>query len=423
MHLTHLSLRDFRSYAQAELPLDPGITVLVGPNGVGKTNIVEAIGYLATQDSHRVGNDAPLVRFGAERALIGAGLRRGSQDASVEIELVPGKANRARINRSAQVRAREALGLVRSVLFAPEDLELVKGDPGARRRFVDDLVVQLRPDQAAARGDYERVLKQRNALLKSARTQGRLTSSHEATLDVWDTHLAEAGARVLRNRLHVLGLLAPHIDASYRAFTDGGKPATVRYDTAAVDAQAEPLGDASAAIAPDALLGRTVEELAAVLSVAMLAARRREVERGVTLVGPHRDDIVLGLGPAPAKGFASHGETWSLALALRLAAYAVLVEDDPSEAARPVLILDDVFAELDTRRRMLLVEAMGPAQQILVTAAVRQDVPQELQARFVDVGPGWIGAPAESEKPDAEPSIPIGTYDEVGMQGSQEEAP
>lgn len=396
MFVSHLSLKDFRSYPSAELSLGAGTTVLVGHNGVGKTNVVEAIGYLSTQGSHRVSQDGPLVRFGAERALIGARIKRATQSTSVELELIPGRANRARINRSNPMRAREALGLVRSVLFSPEDLDLVKGDPGARRRFLDDLVVQLRPDQGAVRADYERVLKQRNALLKSARHGGRLSSSHEATLDVWDAHLAAAAARVLRNRVHVLGLLAPHLGAAYASLTDGSKPASALYLSTAT-------GDAERAAAPGEpvadprLVGADLDAVEALMTSSLAAARRREAERGITLVGPHRDELTLSLGTAPAKGFASHGETWSLALALRLAAYAVLVEDDPAPAARPVLLLDDVFAELDARRRTRLVSAVVGAEQVIVTAAVREDVPSELDAVLVPVGPGWVGAPDGEE--------------------------
>lgn len=402
MIVTHITFADFRSYQRAELELDAGVTVLIGPNGVGKTNVLEALGYISTQDSHRVAHDAPLVRFGTERARVAARITRGTQSTDVEIELIPGRANRARINRSAPGRAREAFGLLRSVLFSPEDLALVTGDPGGRRRFVDDLVVQLRPDQGAVRAEYDRVLKQRNALLKSVRASGgRFTESHASTLDVWDEHLALAGARVLRNRVHVLGLLAPHLRRAYASLTDGSKEATARY-LSSVSGEAGNLPDVSDAVGPGphadpALVGVGNEDLAQLLLEALGRARKRELERGLTLVGPHRDEVVLGLGPAPAKGFASHGEGWSLSLALRLASYSVLTEDDPSPAARPVLMLDDVFAELDSRRRAALVSTVQDAQQVIVTAAVREDVPAELEAELVDVGPGWVGQEPEPD--------------------------
>jgi DNA replication and repair protein RecF len=411
--VTHVTLQDFRSYTRAELDLDDGVTVLVGQNGVGKTNVVEALGYLSTQDSHRVAHDAPLIRFGAERAWIGARVVRGTQRTDVEVELIPGRANRARINRSNPQRARAALGILRSVLFSPEDLELVNGDPGARRRFIDDLVVQLRPDQAAVRSEYEKVLKQRNALLKSVRAAGgRFTDAHAATLDVWDEHLAVHGARMLRNRVHVLGLLAPHLRDSYASLTDGSKTATARYLSTcsgaggALPALSDAVGPGPHA-APE-FVGASDEDLKALLLQALGQARRRETERGLTLVGPHRDEVVLGLGPAPAKGFASHGESWSLALALRLASYAVLTEDDPSPASRPVLMLDDVFAELDARRRAALVSTVHDAQQVIVTAAVREDVPPELDARLVPVGPGWLGQEPGQDPAAAEEATAAG---------------
>ena len=396
MIVTHVTLQDFRSYSRAELDLTEGVTVLVGQNGVGKTNVVEALAYLSTQDSHRVAHDAPLIRFGADHAWIGARVVRGTQKTDVELELIPGRANRARINRSNPHRAREALGILRSVLFSPEDLELVNGDPGARRRFIDDLVVQLRPDQAAVRSEYERVLKQRNALLKSVRAGGgRFTDAHATTLDVWDEHLAVHGARMLRNRVHVLGLLAPHLESAYASLTDGSKTATARYSSTVTGANGvlPPMADAVGQgphAAPE-LIGASDEALKVLLLRALAQARQRETERGLTLVGPHRDEVVLGLGPAPAKGFASHGESWSMALALRLASYVVLTEDDPSPASRPVLMLDDVFAELDAKRRAALVSTVNDAQQVIVTAAVREDVPSELDATLVPVGPGWIG--------------------------------
>ncbi|GER22971.1 DNA replication and repair protein RecF [Zafaria cholistanensis] len=419
MYISHLSLTDFRSYAQADFELGPGTTVFVGSNGVGKTNIAEAIGYLASLSSHRVSTDAPLIRFGAERALVRARVARGGQATAVELEITAGKANRARINRANPVRARDILGIVRTVLFAPEDLALVKGDPANRRRFLDDLMVALRPHHAATRGDYERVLKQRNALLKSARS-GRYTAAHESTLEVWDQHLAQAGARLLRGRLDVLELLSAHLGTEYAGLTDGSKAATARYrctvveeldddgGTAALPATAlppsaipsasqdrdrqDPAGgtrEAGAVRAPG-LEGAGIGDLERMFLEALAAHRKKETERGITLVGPHRDELDLFLGPAPAKGYASHGETWSLALALRLASYRVLGEDDPREGAGPILILDDVFAELDADRRSRLAAVVAGAEQVIVTAAVAADVPSELGGRVLRVTPGHV---------------------------------
>lgn len=398
MYISHVSLTDFRSYAQADVELGPGTNVLVGSNGVGKTNIIEAIGYLATLSSHRVTNDGPLLRFNTERALVRARVHRAKQVTTLEVEITAGKANRARINRANPVRARDILGIVRTVLFAPEDLALIKGDPSNRRRFLDELLVTLRPGQAATRGDYERVLKQRNALLKSARAGGKLSTAHESTLDVWDTHLARAGARVVRGRLDVLKMLSPYMAGAYASLADANKVARAHYQSTIVadfdedDTTADPPltdGD-SAPVAPAVLLDANLEELEEMFLAALLEKRAKELERGITLVGPHRDDVLLTLGSAPAKGYASHGETWSLALALRLAAYKVLGEDDPRPGAGPILILDDVFAELDATRRTRLASIVAGADQVIVTAAVAGDVPQELGGTFLRVSPGVV---------------------------------
>ncbi|KEF08035.1 MULTISPECIES: DNA replication/repair protein RecF [Streptomyces] len=366
MHVSHLSLADFRSYARVEVPLDPGVTAFVGPNGQGKTNLVEAVGYLATLGSHRVSSDAPLVRMGAERAIVRAAVVQGERQQLVELELNPGKANRARINRSSQVRPRDVLGIVRTVLFAPEDLALVKGDPGERRRFLDELITARSPRMAGVRSDYDRVLKQRNTLLKSAalarRHGGRQMDL--STLDVWDQHLARVGAELLAQRLDLIATLQPLADKSYEQLAPGGGPLSMEYRGSA----GEGLGGVS-----------TREELYGLLIEALGAARKNEIERGVTLVGPHRDDLLLKLGQLPAKGYASHGESWSYALALRLASYDLL----RGEGNEPVLVLDDVFAELDSRRRERLAELVAPGEQVLVTAAVDDDVPGVLSgARF-----------------------------------------
>ncbi|WP_431043284.1 DNA replication/repair protein RecF [Streptomyces sp. P1-3] len=370
MHVSHLSLADFRSYARAEVPLDPGVTAFVGPNGQGKTNLVEAIGYLATLGSHRVSSDAPLVRMGADRAVIRAAVVQGERQQLIELELNPGRANRARINRSSQVRPRDVLGIVRTVLFAPEDLALVKGDPGERRRFLDELITARAPRMAGVRSDYERVLKQRNTLLKSAamaRRHGGRTMDL-STLDVWDQHLARAGAELLARRLDLIATLQPLADKAYEELAPGGGPLSFDYRGSAGEAMAEARGR---------------EELYEVLLAALADARKQEIERGVTLVGPHRDDLVLRLGQLPAKGYASHGESWSYALALRLGSYELL----RAEGNEPVLVLDDVFAELDARRRERLAELVAPGEQVLVTAAVDDDVPPVLAgARYAVAG-------------------------------------
>ena len=398
MYLEHLSLTDFRSYAQVDLPLEPGVTVLVGSNGIGKTNLMEAIGYLATLSSHRVSSDAPLLRFGTDRALVRARLVRGEQTTVLELEINASRANRGRINRSNPVRARDLLGICQTVLFAPEDLALVKGDPSNRRRFLDELLVSLMPRHSATRTDYDRVLKQRNALLKSARA-GKFTAGHEATLDVWDQHMARAGAELLHARLELVELLRPHLAKAYAQLTDGSKEANAVYRSTLQNLMDDDGGAASGtggslmvdgSAAAENLRDLTVEDLTGRYVQAFAASRRKELERGISLVGPHRDELELILGEAPAKGYASHGETWSMCLSLRLASYYVMLDDTRTGGSAPILILDDVFAELDVGRRRKLAAIVSGAEQVLVTAAVDADIPEELSGRRVKVIPGGI---------------------------------
>jgi DNA replication and repair protein RecF len=375
MHVRHLSLVDFRSYATAELALDPGPSVFVGPNGQGKTNLVEAIGYVATLGSHRVAHDAPLVRAGAERAIVRTAVVQAGRELIVELEIVPGRANRARLNRAPVARPREVLGALRTVLFAPEDLALVRGDPSERRKFLDDLLVSRHPRYAGVRADYDRVLKQRNALLKTAGSARRAGSSGDLrTLDVWDNHLAEHGAALLAGRLELVAALGPYVTKAYDAVSRGRGSAVITYKPSWVEAE------------DDEVPAADREVLNARLVAALARARQQEVDRGTTLVGPHRDDLVLALGDLPAKGYASHGESWSYALALRLASYDLLTAD----GGEPVLILDDVFAELDTQRRERLAELVAGAEQVLVTAAVPGDVPETLQGARYDVMAGEV---------------------------------
>ncbi len=395
MHVTHLSLVDFRSYPEVELDLRPGVTAFVGPNGQGKTNLVEAIGYVATLASHRVASDAPLVRAGAERAVVRTAVQRDGRSTLVELEITPGRANRARLNRSPVPRPREVLGSLRTVLFAPEDLALVKGDPEGRRRFLDELLVLLAPRFAGVRADYERVLRQRNALLKQAtpaRRRGRpageradLGASIDSTLDVWDTHLATVGGELLAARMFLVQRLAPHVLSAYQQVSDAVGQASLGYRST-LD---ETLPDLPGVLRSGGdLPGR--QALTEALAAELLAKRSREIERGQSLVGPHRDDLVLELGALPAKGYASHGESWSYALALRLAGYELLRGDSSTGDGEPVLILDDVFAELDTGRRNRLAGLVAPAEQVLVTAAVEQDVPEALAGDRVAVQEGQV---------------------------------
>ena len=377
MHLRRLAVTDFRSWSEVELDLTPGVTVLVGPNGVGKTNLVEALGYVATLGSHRVATDAPLVRRGAQRAVVRVVVVHRGRELAVELEITPGRANRARVNRSPVARPRDVLGILRTVLFAPEDLALVRGDPGERRRFLDDLLVSRRPGFAGVRADYDRVLKQRGALLKTARAGGR---GDLGTLDVWDGHLARHGAALLAGRLALVDALAPHVVEAFSEVAQTSAAAAVAYRATVP------------AVAP----GAGAAELETALLDELGRVRRQEIERGVCLVGPHRDDLELRLGDGPAKGYASHGESWALALALRLASYRLLCADD----VEPVLVLDDVFAELDAHRRRALADVAVRAEQVVVTAAVGEDVPEALGGRWFRIGAGRV-EPAAAVPPGA----------------------
>ena len=387
MRVSHLSLRDFRSYAEVDLELDPGVTAFVGPNGQGKTNLVEAIGYLATLGSHRVAQDAPLVRLGAERAVVRGRVVRDDRSLLLEIEITPGRANRARLNGSPVPRPREVLGVLRSILFAPEDLALVKGDPAERRRFLDDLLVLRAPRYAGVRADYDRVLRQRNALLKSG--AGRRADQVDLrTLEVWDSHLATAGAELLAGRIDLVDHLRPLVDKAYQAVAETGfsvtGPAAIDYRSSLFERRHPDRGAAAEPDAEDVPLVADRDLLAAAMLERMAVERKAELDRGVSLVGPHRDELVLKLGPLPAKGYASHGESWSFALALRLAAYDLL-RSETDAGGEPVLILDDVFAELDGHRRERLAAIASGAEQVLVTAAVPDDVPEALTGARVDV--------------------------------------
>ena len=437
MFLTHLSLADFRSWPFAELEFGPGVTTLTGRNGQGKTNLVEAVEYLATLGSHRVASDAPLIRFGSPRALVRARVQAGLDDPralALEIEINAGKANRASLNRGPLKRPRDLLGALRVVVFAPDDLALVKGDPSDRRRFIDELVTARWPRLAGVRADYDRVLRQRSALLKSlGGRRGAVGPDVAATLDVWDDQLARLGGELLHARLQTLADLADPVAEAHLAIAPTNNVARVGYKSSSLgwdpspgeglppraarpepEAAGEPSppedtegpGEVPPASPPTevgsgSVLDASPDALAEVLRARMLARRSEEIARGVTLVGPHRDDLVLSLGHLPAKGYASHGESWSFALALRLGAYAMLRAD----GVEPVLILDDVFAELDEVRRARLAERILGAEQVLITAAVASDGPAALAGRRYRIADGTVTPVSEQEAdrdPDAE---------------------
>ena len=405
MHVAHLSLHNFRSYADLDVALEPGATAFIGRNGQGKTNLVEAIDYLSRLSSHRVATDAPLIRAGADQAVVRASVVKEGRTALLEVELNPGRANRARINRSPLPRPREIIGLVRTVVFAPDDLTLVKGDPSDRRKMLDDLLVLRTPRLAGVRSDYDRILKQRNSLLKTAGiARGSSREAAMATLEIWDDNLARVGAEILGARLQLVEDLRPYLGKAYEAVARGASrdDADLEYkpsiDLSSVVEERGAQATSLETTSDEGLEARSARTSAAGLETALLAAiaarRKDELDRGISLVGPHRDELLLTLGTGsgpddlrlPVKGYASHGESWSFALALRLASYDLLRADGDD----PILVLDDVFAELDAERRSQLAELVAGAEQVLVTAAVAADVPASLQGVRYRVADGEV---------------------------------
>ncbi|GFK20377.1 DNA replication/repair protein RecF [Corynebacterium glutamicum] len=368
MHIRSLELRDYRSWPELKVDLEPGITVFIGRNGFGKTNIVEAIGYLAHLSSHRVSSDAPLVRAHAENARVSAVAVNQGRELAAHLLIKPHAANQASLNRTKVRTPRELLGVVKTVLFAPEDLALVKGEPAERRRYLDDIIATRQPRMAGIKADYDKVLKQRNALLKTATIALRRGYGTEegaaalSTLDTWDGQLARLGAEVMAARFALLNELGPKIYEAYTTIAPESRPAAVNYKTT-IDQGLSQFSEFDAGI------------IEATLLTELAAKRQREIERGSSLVGPHRDDVDLMLGDQPAKGFASHGETWSFALSLRIAEFNLL----KSDGTDPILILDDVFSELDAGRREKLVGIAQEVEQVLITAAVHDDLPENLK--------------------------------------------
>ena len=361
MKISHLSLQDFRSYKNLELPLNEGTHIFIGENGEGKTNIVEAIMYLALLSSHRISTDAPLIKLGAERGYIRAKVSDQDRDTLIELEINNGKANRAKVNQNPVRSQRAISGIVKAICFSPEDLDLVRGDPSERRSFLDHLLIQRNPRLGGVISDYEKALKQRNTLLKAR--------APESTLAPWNEHLANFGGEIIAARLKLIRELIPHLMNSYENISVKKQP-SLEYKSN-LDNLTEDKEDNKSEIL------RKIEEVGF-----------QERERGVSLVGPHRDDLLLNLGEHPVKGFASHGESWSIALSLRLASYQLLKADGDN----PILILDDVFSELDEKRRERLVVLTNTAEQTLITVAVANDLPSELTGSRYQVANGLVTA-------------------------------
>lgn len=357
MRINHLSLKDFRSYSELDLDLDPGATTFIGDNGSGKTNIAEAIIYLSFLASHRVSQNQPLIRLGANQAVIRAEIERDERKLQVDLEINLQKANRAQLNQNPLRSQREILGACQSVYFSPEDLDLVRGDPSTRRDFLDRLLITRSPRLAGVISDYERVVKQRNALLK--------TRAPQSALVPWNEQLILIGSILTTERIKLCELLNPWVSENYANLNEI-RPLSISYKSSLDE------------------LSNNLEQNKEILDLRLQAVQYQEVERGVTLVGPHRDDLHLQLGEFPTKGYASHGESWSVAISLRLGAFNLL----QNEGAEPILILDDIFSELDTFRRAQLMKATQVAEQTIITAAVEGDLPVGLatQRRYVQLG-------------------------------------
>ena len=397
MFIKHLELNNFRNYLKADVALSTGVNLLVGPNGQGKTNIVEAIRYLSTLSSHRVAGYIPMIKQDAGQAVVRALASHEDRDVLLELELNRDNPNKARINKSPAQKVRDVLGYVNSVTFAPEDLDIIKRDPSNRRAFIDELVVQVWPRFAGVYADYERVLKQRNTLLKSARQTGAKGSAL-STLDAWDQSLIAYGSEIIAARVDLIERLRPHLFAAYQSIAIANNEPKILIKSSLLSANVAHYLDELEANFAKAEFEEEQEaeflkigeraEIEELFRLKLQSVRPKELERGITLVGPHRDDLVLLLGTLPAKGYASHGESWSYALALRLASIELLRNE--TRSGDPILILDDVFAELDAGRRERLAAMVKNNEQVLITAAVAEDIPKELVATVFNVKAGEV---------------------------------
>lgn len=401
MFIKHLELNNFRNYVRADVALKPGVNLLVGPNGQGKTNLVEAIRYLSTLSSHRVAGYIPMIKQDAGQAVVRALASHDERDVLLELELNRESPNKARVNKSPAQKIRDILGYVNSVTFAPEDLDIIKRDPSNRRAFIDELVVQVWPRFAGVYADYERVLKQRNTLLKSARQTGAKGSAL-STLDAWDQSLIAYGSEIIAARVDLIERLRPYLFAAYQSIAIANNEPKMLIKSsllsASIASHFDDLDEGSDNWEAEFLQTGVREEIEELFRLKLQSVRPKELERGITLVGPHRDDLVLLLGTLPAKGYASHGESWSYALALRLASIELLRKE--TRSGDPILILDDVFAELDAGRRERLASMVKNNEQVLITAAVAEDIPKELIATVFHVSAGVVTA--DGEVPDVE---------------------
>lgn len=347
MLITNLNLNNYRSYTTLDLSLDPGVSIFVGKNGEGKTNIAEAVLYLTFLSSHRASGNTPLIKLGSQSAYIRAKVKYPEREILVEVEINADKANRAKVNQNQARSQKEIFGIVQTIYFSPEDLDIVRGDPSERRRFIDQLLTLRSPRIAGVISDYERAVKQRNSLLK--------TRASTDALNPWDKQVAELGGELITLRMLALDELKPIFNQVYKDISDT-KPAEIVYKSSIENPS----------LNQDENSEKIMERL--------VNNRGAELDRGLTLTGPHRDDLLLILGDHLVKGYASHGESWSIALSLKLATYNLLKLDGLS----PILILDDVFSELDEERRERLAEIAKSADQTIITVAVENDLPKSI---------------------------------------------
>jgi DNA replication and repair protein RecF len=358
MQLAHLWLTDFRGHQESEVEVGPGITVFAGGNAQGKTTVLEAVGWLARMSSFRAAPDSALVRVGCEKAIVRAEIVPANRGPDVrpdliEAEIAAAGRNRVLLNRKPLPRARDLLGSLRVTVFAPDDLRLVKAGPAERRAELDDLLVALSPRYDAVQSDYERVLRHRNAWL---RTWSR--ADDPATLDVWDEQLVRAGAELVRGRLKLLERLAAPLGKAYGDVAGAAADVAGAYEASWAR---ELPGEAGGVILDETRL----DDVGPLLAEAVGRSRSADLERRLTLIGPHRDDWRLSIDGLDARRYASQGEQRSLALAVRLAGH-VVISDVVGEP--PVLLLDDVFSELDETRANNLVAHMPIAQALVTTA-------------------------------------------------------
>jgi DNA replication and repair protein RecF len=384
MFAKRVKLTNFRNYESADIEFSSGVNLIYGPNGQGKTNLVEALNFFAALDSHRVAGHTPLIKQGKSTAIISLELAHENRDLLLEYEINSDSPNRARLNKSEVAKPKDILGYLNSVIFAPEDLDIVKRDPSNRRAFLDQLIVQFNPRMHGVYADYDRVLKQRNTLLKSARATGTKGDSL-STLDAWDQALKKNGTEIIAARVAITEKLSPPLVSNYQNIAKSNNEPSMFIRSSVVESSKLDQDDLET---QDALDTTNKEEISGLFQQKLSLVRQKELERGITLVGPHRDDLQLNLGSLPGKGYASHGESWSYALSLKLASLEILKSE--SKLGDPILILDDVFAELDKDRREKLSDLVQQNKQVLITAAVIEDVPGNLLANKFEVESGKV---------------------------------